>query len=413
MRNRLFYCTSLLFCLLSSATAQSQLRKLYLHPKTVAREKQTKYVDSIRFIPLEIKEGIELGTYYNVQVTEKYLLLTDYMNSRLVFYSRDGRFVKDINYKKLGGTFYPAYKERSNQVTFFGSNKNYTLTPKDQVKIKLDWDNPRNRKYFKKYTIDLSDPSLTVTKDVPNEKDIVQAYNYYDDYYMQGQITISPLYKDSLDYEFKLYRNNQLVKSFFPYNRVNEPRFLYAQENVSLLKTDTPYVHFITRPFCDTIYKMVKDSLFAAYQLVLPLENSLPASFFMKPFKNKTERDNFNRNNGWMIHQVYGFYETPRFIYFLVGYLSNFDSYIYEKQKDLVYKTRNIKSDSTQYNLQLLEGYGTQRKGDRFYKPQRASDLLAFFTQNKSAPVPRELEEFIKSKPPANTPVIVEFKMKN
>lgn len=79
----------------------------------------------------------------------------------------------------------------------------------------MDWNNPRNRKYFKKYTIDLNDPSFTIKKDVPNEKDIVEVHHFYDDYYVQGQITVSPLYKDSLDYEFKMYKNSELVKNFF------------------------------------------------------------------------------------------------------------------------------------------------------------------------------------------------------
>jgi hypothetical protein len=318
MRIRLFYYTSvlLLYSLLVSTTAQSQLRKLYLHPKTVAREKQSKFIDSIRFIPLEIKEGIHLGNYYNIDITDKYLLLTDNQNKILLVYSKEGKFIKNITYKNLGNNFYPDYQERNNQITFFGSNKNYVLTPKDQIQIKLDWDNPRNRKYFKKYVVDLNDPSFTMKKDIPDEKDIVQAYNYDDDYYMQGKINVSPLYKDSLDYEFKVYKNNQLVKSFFPYNRINEPRFLYTEENVSLIKTDTPQVYFITRPYCDTIYKMIGDSLFPAYKLVLPLENSLPPSFFIKAFKNKTERDNFLRNNSWMMRQVYNFNETSRFIFF-------------------------------------------------------------------------------------------------
>lgn len=414
MKIRLFYCTcTLLYSILISSTAQSQLQKLYLNPKTIARGKQSKYVDSIRFIPLEIKEGVELGAYYNIQVTDNYLLITDYRNNRLILYTRDGHFIKNINYNKLGGNFYPAYQEHTNQIIFFGNNKNYALTPKDLIEIKLDWANPRNKKYFKKYTIDLNDSSLAIKKDVPEEKDIIRVSHYYDDYYLQANITTSPLYKDSMDHEFKLYKKNQLVKAFYPYNHVNEPRFLYTTENIVPSKTDTPYINLITRPFCDTIYKMVKDSLFPAYQLVLPLENSLPASFFTKPFKNKTERENFYRNNGWLMQQVYNFYETPQFIFFLVRYLSNFDSYIYEKQTAVTYKTKNIKADSSQYNLALLSEFSLQRKGNWFYKPLRASDLLPFFDKNKNTPVPKELEAFLKSKPPGTTPVIVEFKFKN
>ena len=402
-----------LICFLFSATSYAQLQKIYLQPKTVAREKQSKYIDSIHFIPLEVKEGIELGDYYNIQMAKKYLVLIDYINKRLILYTPDGHFVKSISYKKLGGNFYPSYQEQYNRITFFGNNKNYTLTSKDLIKIKLDWDNPGNKKYFKKYTLDLNDSSFTIKKDIPEERDILEVFHYYDDYYLQEQITTSPLYKDSLDYELKLYKNNELVKAFFPYNRVNEPKFLYTEENVNSNKIDISSNRIIIRPFCDTIYKLVKDSLFPAYQLVLPLENSLPASFFSKPFKNKTERDNFYRNNGWSLRKVANFYESPRFIFFSVSYLSNYGSYIYEKGTDVTYSTKNIKADSSQYNLELLVEWRTQKFGNQFYKPLRASDLLPFFDKNKNVPVPKELETFLASKPPGTTPVIVAFKLKN
>ena len=306
--------------MLISTTAKSQLQKIYLNPKAPGGGKQSQFVDSIRFIPLEPKENIRLGDYYNIQAIEKYFLLGDYLNKRLLIYSKDGRFLKNINYKKLGG-LYPNYIPHRNEIVFFGGNNNYTLTTKDQVKVRLDWTNEKNKKYFKKYLVDLSDPTFTIKKSTPEQNDIIKSFHFYDDYYWQGQITTSPLYKDSLDYEIKLYKDNQLVKGFFPYNRINEPRFLFAQENASYNRTDIPYTNFVTRPFCDTIYKMVKDSLYPAYHLVTPLENSLPPSFFTKPFKNKTERENFYRNNGWMFRQVYNFIETPKFIIFLVQYL--------------------------------------------------------------------------------------------
>jgi hypothetical protein len=158
---------------------------------------------------------------------------------------------------------------------------------------------------------------------------------------------------------------------------------------------------------------MIRDSLYPACQLVLPLENSLPASFFTRSFKNKTDRENFRRNNGWMLHHIYTFYETPRFIYFFVAYLSNYESYIYQKQTSTTYKAKNIKADSSQYNLQVLGEYGINIKGDRFYKPLKAGTLLTFFEKNKNVPVPKELESFLKSNPATTTPVIIEFKLKN
>ena len=114
-----------------------------------------------------------------------------------------------------------------------------------------------------------------------------------------------------------------------------------------------------------------------------------------------------------MLHQVYSFYETPKFIYFLVGYLSNFDAYVYDRKNNITYKTKNVKPDSSQYNLQLLGNFNLEKDGDKFYKTQKASDLITFFEQNKNVAIPEELEQFLKSNPPATTPVIVEFKGKN
>jgi hypothetical protein len=413
MRQR-FPCLCLMLCILFiSPFAQSQLQKIYLSPKAAGSDKQSNFVDSLRFIPLEIKTGIELKQYNYVEVTTNYLLIRDFVDKAILLYTRDGRFVKKISYKRLGQMFYPAYDERTNQIIFFGNNSNYALTSRDRIKIKLDWNNPHNKKYYKKYVINLNDSSYTIKKATPLQNDILRARHFYDDIYGITEITTSELYKDSLDYEFKIYKENQLVKSFFPYNRINEPKFLYADESIGYTETDTSYIYYITRPFCDTIYKMVKDTLTPAYQLVLPLENSLPASFFTKPFKNKTERDNYRRNNGWLLHQVYGFYETPRFIYFFVSFFSNYEIYIYQKQNKITYNLKKIKTDSTQYNLQLLGDYGVSRDHDKFYKTVKAGEVVSFFEKHKDVAVPKELESFIKKNPPAASPVIVEFKLKN
>ncbi len=370
-------------------------------------------MDSIRFIPLEIKEGVQSSQYNEIIVTKNHFLMVDFPNKAVFLYTKDGKFANKINYKKLGENFYPGYNELTNQIVFFGNNKNYTLTTKDQLQIQLDWKNPRNKKYFEKYTISLNDTSFLLRKETPTENEIVNAYHFYDDQYWQGRINTSPLYKDSVDYELKIYKNNKLVKAFFPYNRVNEARFLYAQESTYPIAMNSPSIRLVSRPYCDTLYRLNRDSIFPAYHLVFPLENSLPASFYTKPFRNKTERENFNRNNGWMFRQVRSFYETPDFFFFSVAFLSNYESYIYQKQTKVTYKIKNIKPDSSQYNLQLLDNYSMFRNDDRFYRLQKAEDLIRFFEQHKNVAVPKELEDFLKNNPHSSSPIIVEFKLKN
>src|SRR5688572_25371208 len=200
MRSSLKYSVTLLFLsLFLSSIAYTQIEKIYLQPKAAGNAKQSNFVDSIRFIPLEIKEEIKLLVNANVQVTKKYFLLTDYAGKFILLYAKDGRFIRKINYKKLGEGYYPSYREESNELVFFGNNKNYTLTTKDQIKIRLDWDNPRNKKYFRKYRINLDDTTFTLEKQRPDENDIVQANPFYDKYYWQGRINTSPLYKEGQD----------------------------------------------------------------------------------------------------------------------------------------------------------------------------------------------------------------------
>src|SRR5688572_13084363 len=101
MRSCSFYPALILCCLLVSSFAQSQLQKIYLHPKAAGSEKQSNFVDSIRFIPLEIKDGIELNTYNYVQVTKSYFLINDYLDKAILLYSKNGHFTKKISYKNL------------------------------------------------------------------------------------------------------------------------------------------------------------------------------------------------------------------------------------------------------------------------------------------------------------------------
>lgn len=163
----------------------------------------------------------------------------------------------------------------------------------------------------------------------------------------------------------------------------------------------------ITRPFCDTIYKLVRDSIYPVYQLILPLENTLPPSFFSQGFKNKTERENFQRNNGWAFHQVYTFYETGNYITLFIAYNNYYENYLYNKENGEIYNFKNIKSDSTQYNLQLFSGFDTNFSRKR-YKLLQAGQLIDFF-QHYATPPPPELKAFLAGNPKRTAPILAEY----
>jgi hypothetical protein len=398
----------LLFCM--SIQAQ-QVRKIYVNPQNPAIQKQSSFVDSIRFIPFESIKGVSIESS-NVKPTENYYVVTDHRSRILYLYSKSGAFVKAVNYSSIGSNLYPSYRPNTNQFVFFGDNPNYTLTSKDRIKILLDWNNKRNLKYFRKYVLDLNDTSFTIRKSLPDNYDLTEAEMFSTDHYIQTKISTSKLYPDSIGYEVAIYADGKLVNRYFPYNRINEPRFLFGEQEVSASFSDTPYIAYLARPYCDTIYRLVKDSLYPAYQLVLPLDKSLPASFFSNPFKTKTEKENFQRNNGWVFHQVSNFYETPRLLYLGISFFMRFESFIYDKQTNTAYNVTKIKADPKQYNLSLLASFGFQ-SGNKHYTLLKADALISFFKQNPDVAVPAELALFLQNNPDKNTPVVVEYSLKN
>lgn len=412
MRNRnCFLPLSLSIGILFCTCVHAQLRKIYVNPKNPAVQKQANFIDSIRFIPLEFLKDVNLEGS-GVRVTEKYYIVTDYKAKVLYFYTKSGAFVNKINYSEVGTGLYPSYQVNTEQLVFFGDNSNYSLTPKDRIKILLDWDNKRNLKYFRKYVIDLRDTSFAIRKATPGKFDLTNGVPSYNGRYIQTRISTSNLYPDSTGFEMSVYENGKLLKNYFPYNRINEPRFLFEDEEVSVHFSDTPYVSYLTRPFCDTVYRMVKDSLYPAYQLVLPLENSLPARFVNIPFKTKSDKENFERNNGYVFHEITTFYETQRFLYFSISFFQRHDVFVYDKQTGVTYNASKIKADAKQYNQSLLTSLGFH-SGNKFYKQLKAETLLSFFKQNPDVAVPKELARLLQSNPDKNTPVVIEYSFKN
>lgn len=413
-RNACFLLVYLIGCALSITRIPAQaVQKIYINPKSSAIQKQTAFIDSLRFTPFESVAGTAMNEFAALRVTDKYYLATDFNAGVLFIYAKSGALIRKLEFNSSVKNIFPSYNDQTNQLVFFANNKNYSLTSRDRVKIKLDWDKPRNLKYFKKYVIDLNDTAFVIAEAKPSKYDLIDARPVFDNQYIQTGITTSPLYKDSSGYEVSIYESGKLLRSYFPYNQVNEPKFMFTEEQVAVSSAATPDVCYLGRPFCDTIYKLEKYSLSPVYQLVLPLENVIPAAFFTDGSLTKTDRQNLIRNNGWAFQQVRDFYETSRYVYLAMGFFTHFERYVYDKQSKITYSAAKIKADSPQYDLSLFSGYNATRVGNRFYKLVNAGMLASFFSQHPDTTVPKELAAVINNRPDKTRLVLVEFTLKN
>ncbi|WP_346236093.1 6-bladed beta-propeller [Niabella insulamsoli] len=404
---------SLLIAMLCYGVSYAQPVKIYLSPKAAGGNPQSTFIDSLKFYPLQTDKKTELGNYSNVIPTNDYFLVQQWSDRSMLVYEKNGRLVHKISYKKLGENADPRYDPSKQQLIFFYENKNYALTENDRIDIKTNFSDKKNRKYYRKYIIDLKDTSFSFKKAAPTAFDILNAYNLKGDYYCTYEIAVNKNYKDTTDYEVKIYKDTKFLKGFFPYNKQKEVRYLYARYAGAVTQeSPVPDVFYISRPYVDTIYTLSNNVVAPKYQLILPMENSIPKHFFETPFKNATERENFERNNGWLLRQIHLNYETDRYMLFDIRFFSNYGEYIYDKKLNTAFNLKKIKPDSTTYFLPLLDDYGSKHN-NRFYKLLNAEQLKKAYEQNKGKlqELPVALQQSLKDSTHP-TPIIVEYTFK-
>jgi len=416
MRIRSRYCSCfLLCCLLHAGVLLAQPQKLYLNPATAGTAPQSKFIEITRFIP--VNAGSEkISPSVGLFITKKYWIVNDYMEKRIIFLNKQGKFLKSADLKKYGDVNI-IYDNKNEKLKFNVRNKNYTLINKDLVKIRANYEKKSNQKYFRNYEIDLEDEALQIKRTATDPYFIINARWYYDDYYYRSDLNIDPKAKDTAGYELQLMQQYKPVRSFFPFNKTSNQVFRYSAANaqIYLADTDTPYIKYTSRPFSTTIYKLNKDSIRPVYEIVLPLENAMPQRYFTNGFKSKAEWDNFQNSNGAVFFTLSGVKDLDKYLFFGIKYMRNYESFLYEKSSAKFYKTKMIKADSSQYNIQLLQmGLGSYYDA-HYYAVVPAQGFVDFYAKNKEKNIvyPPELEAYLKTATKNSNPVIVEYKLKD
>lgn len=410
------YCSCILLCcLLPAGIVLAQPQKLYLNPATAGAAPQSRFIEITRFIPMDAGSG-KINPSVGLFITKKYWIVNDYMEKRIIFLNKQGKFLKSIDLKKYGDAAI-VYDSRNEVLKFNIKNKHYTLINKDLVKIRANYEKKSNQKYFRNYEINLEDESLSIKRTATDPYFIINARWFYNDYYYRSDLVIDPKAKDTTGYELQLMQHYKPVQSFFPFNKTGNPVFRYsaASSQMYLADTDTPYIKYTSRPFNTTIYKLNKDSIKPIYEIILPLENALPQRYFSSGFKSKAEWDNFQNSNGAVFFTLSGIKDLDRYLFFGIKFMRNYESFLYEKSSAKFYKTKMIKADSSQYNIQLLQNGPGSYYDSRYYTVIPAQGLVDFYTKNKEKNIvyPPELEAYLKTATKNSNPVIVEYKLKD
>lgn len=406
----LFFCTSL-FCI-PKCIAQE---KIYFEPKFTGGGKQSDFVTCNGVVVFETTPESKFDKYSGIIPTKKFFVVFDYSAKKMLVFDKSGRFIKKIGSKlDFGRLTYNAEKDRLEMVS---QNKTYRLTNKDNAQILEDYQNPKNLKYYRKYFIDLTDTlNFSVRKQKIVNSDILNPVPYIDGMHFVNQMTVDHNFAKTEDYELKIYRGDSLLKQYFVYDKKKDSRYIFDRASVFIAPSaKAADERWITHPYDYTIYALQKDSLYKVYNFVLPLDRAIPADFFAREFQNKTEKDNYLRQNRKLVKQFYVYNLSGRYINFTMqSMMFEMQQFIYDTKSKAFYNYDKIIPDSLTYYLPVCKNLAFN-DGAMIYARIAAEDALKIFEDHKKDNVkyPPLLEAYFKTATANSNPVLINYNYRN
>ncbi len=388
--------------------------KIYFEPKSALGGKQSDFISNNKIIIFETTPDSKFDKYSQILPTKKFLVVFDYTTKKILIFDKSGKFIKKIKTKLDFGEL--TYNEEKDWLEMVSQNKMYRLTPKDNAQIQEDYLNPKNFKYYRKYFIDFTDTlNFPVQKQKISSADIFKPQPYINGMHFNSKITVDKNFSKPEDYELKIYRGDSLLKQYFKYDKKKDSRYIFNDAEVSITAAATVDTRWVTHPYDYTIYALQKDSLYKVYDFVLPLDRTIPANFFSREFQNKTEKDNYLRQNRKLVKQFYVYNLSTRYINFTMqSMLYETQQFIYDTKNKIFYNYDKITPDSLTYYLPLAKSLSFS-DGQEQYARVSAEDALKIFEDHKNENIkyPPLLEVYFKTASVGSNPVLINFNYRN
>jgi hypothetical protein len=405
----------LFFCFFNFWSFQSAAQeKIYFEPKAALGGRQSDFINCKGIVIFETTPESKFDKYSRIIPTKNYLIVCDYSAKKILVFDKNGRFINKLKNKLDLGRL--NYNEEKDRLEVVAQNKMYQLTSKDRSQILENFSNPKNKKYYRKYFIDFSDTlHLTVKKQKISSSDILNPVSYTDGMYIVNQVTVDKNFAKEEDYELKIYRGDSLLQQYFPYKKKTDSRYIYDGGTVAVTPAAISGTKWVTHPYDYTIYALQKDSLYKVYSLILPIDRAIPADFFTKDFQNKTEKDNYSRQNKKAVKQVYVYNLNSRYISIgLQGMYYDNQQYIYDTHTKGFYSVEKLVPDSLSFYLPVCNNFSFN-EGPLIYSRLIAADILKAAEAHKKETIvyPPLLQAYLNTATPESNPVLISFTYSN
>lgn len=410
---RLFW---LLFFGFLSEFIWAQPQKLYFDQAYATGAPQSAVFDEVNYIPLETNRESVFGRINQLIVTHKYFIIWDTDTDAIYFFDKEGKFLKKLSDKRNTIKSIQLDKNK-NALLIVQLSKSY-LPSQKQIQSALD--NPFKNsalKYYKSFYYDLNDINAAKTSPIKN-LDFIMANPIIlnSKYWAFSYIYANKGWDDITDYELKVSDGNKIVQSFFPYSRQKSSIFYGSPQKISFYNTLNPSYLLFTRPFNYSIYKFSMDTLIEAYQVVFPMANTLPNSFFTQNFESRKAFEDYKQKNAGFVWGLDNIVEFKNLLFFSIDTWRSFNerNFILNKTTNQFLNYNKISADSSNYFLPPT-GYRVQYFDENYlYSSVPSSSMFQSYESSKTRNVqyPPTLKVFFEKAKQTDNPVIIQIKPK-
>lgn len=409
--------------ILYSVISIAQPTTIRIDPASASSGTASQLFEEINYIPLETTKESLFGDIGTLTVTDKYFIIMDDANTVLLF-DKTGKFHIKISDKKLSIKNVKFLKDENRLLVYLLNEK--VVTPEI---IEILRKNPAEflkliSKLITARFYDLEGNALA--EPVPDSYTSIEILS--SDILYPGT-NASTLYMadkslpDSTAYQLNIYKNNQLYKSWFPYNTKKDIFRCGVVNGGGIYKTNTDSAFYYTQPFDYSIYKFTADTLFPVWKFIFPMQNTVPKSMFDDSTSTKEEFKAILKKNPALITTLDNIHLMNNLLFFKVDDNQiNFDksnSFIYNlKSGSLISASKSTPDKENGY----LPFFGNNFSYQNFmaqggsYLYTSVSSLEMFqakeATQDKKPAYSPVMENYFKTESRKSNPVIVQLKPK-
>lgn len=407
----------LLFMLMINSDTRAQgIAKIKIDPSLAYGGVMSDYFQEIEYVPLETTKESLFGDIDKIIVTDSSYVVLDFDTRAIYYFALNGKFINKI--RVTNGEYPDMQFDRFNNL------------------INLSYYNPvKQRMEFQYYSI--AGKSVT---NIPDQKFstemVVNMVNLGNSYFAvtnSCRLNKRETPKDSIVHLINIYKDGKIFKQFLPVNQIANLGFCSLDGRLGNTQGSvvTNGSYYISRPLDYVVYKVNKDTVTAAFQLVFPANRTFPRSIIES--KNRTQLDsaeNALSRNTEIINNVSNIFYYKNLLFFKIdprSYMSfrgseekNQYNFIYDTTNGKLVSFERITADSLSYFLPIM-GFGDASaiRGVMYSNGALFSQIssLQLFqamndTKDKTPVYPPVLKEYFRSQTRKSNPVIVRIKMK-